>query len=111
MNWREDEAFVAALVEHRYVARRDGELELVLAPLVYDYMHNLWLDGIAYATPEPEEGAEPLEPTPHVIERARRLQALAMDGAAAPQERLNAWLAFEKIWKRYKLPVDFGISE
>jgi len=44
-----------------------------------------------------------------VLEKARRLQALAMDEAAAPQERENAWTAFSKIWKEHKLPGDFGL--
>lgn len=44
-----------------------------------------------------------------VLEKARRLQALAMDESAAPQERENAWTAFAKIWKEHKLPGDFGL--
>jgi hypothetical protein len=50
------------------------------------------------------------EPTDEVLERARRLQALAIDKGAAEGERHNAWAEFEKLWKKYRLPTDIGIE-
>lgn len=50
------------------------------------------------------------EPTAEILERARRLQALAVDKGAAEGERHNAWTEFEKLWKKYRLPNDIGIE-
>jgi len=74
-----------------------------------------WQDGIALASaltaqhPAVAEREEVLDVPADVVEKARRLQALAMDEAAAPQERENAWAAFSKIWQEHKLPGDFGL--
>lgn len=61
---------------------------------------------------EPPDAAAPVvksEPTLAIIERARRLQALAMNKGAAANERENAWQAFEKLWKTYNLPPNLGL--
>jgi len=50
------------------------------------------------------------EPTEEVLERARRLQALATDKSATEGERRNAWESFTKLWKQYRLPNDIGIE-
>jgi hypothetical protein len=49
-------------------------------------------------------------PTPEIVGRARRLQALALDPGATPNEQDNAWAAFQKLWEKYKLPEDLGIE-
>lgn len=113
-NWQEDEAFVQALERRGHVERtEDGRFELYLADRIYFFMYEAWTDARALAAPAPEEDdtapVERLVPTDAIIEKARRLQALALDTAAAPGERDNAWRQFEKLWKRYEFPVNFGV--
>jgi hypothetical protein len=50
-------------------------------------------------------------PTAEIVERARALQALAINKAAGEGERANAWEAFEKLWKRYDLPPELGLED
>ncbi len=63
----------------------------------------------AFSGPEVEKDEEPikvterLEPTPEIIERARKLQALALR-TDSDSERENAWAGFQKLWNRYRLP-------
>jgi len=45
------------------------------------------------------------------VDKARALQALAMDKAAADGERRNAWEAFGKLWKQYDLPAELGLED
>ena len=111
MSWKNDEAFVEALSKRRYVGRSaDGKLDLYLSDGLYLYMFELWADGIAHASPEELNGGSRIAPTEAVLEKARRLQALALDRTTTPEERQAAWLQFEKMWKRYELPVNFGIG-
>ena len=49
-------------------------------------------------------------PSPEIVTRARRLQALAMDPRTPAKEQDNAWAAFEKLWAKYQLPEDLGIE-
>ena len=49
-------------------------------------------------------------PSAEIVERARALQALAMDKAAAEGERTNAWTEFGKLWEKYELPVELGME-
>lgn len=61
--------------------------------------------------PLEEEKKEPKEePTPEILERARALQALAIDKGAAEGERRNAWEQFGKLWTKYNLPDDIGLE-
>lgn len=59
---------------------------------------------------EPEEVPDRDDAPLDVVEKARRLQALAMDRAAAPGERTNAWAQFQKLWEQYSLPNDLGFE-
>jgi hypothetical protein len=74
--------------------------------------------GYAEAGPEarPEAKPEPptapgvrKQPSQEVLERARKLQALAM-GSTSAGERDNAWAAFGKLWEEYVLPNDLGMK-
>ena len=61
--------------------------------------------------PEPEESLPEgfkHEPTPEIIAKARKLQALAV-ASPSENERDAAWLQFEKLWKKYKLPNNLGV--
>jgi hypothetical protein len=58
--------------------------------------------------PADGKGTEP--PTPAVLERAARLQRLAIDRAAGEGERRNALDQFTKLWKRYNLPNELGLE-
>jgi hypothetical protein len=49
------------------------------------------------------------QPSQEVLERARKLQALAM-GSTSAGERDNAWAAFGKLWEEYVLPNDLGMK-
>ena len=60
------------------------------------------------AQPEPAPGARK-QPSQEVLERARKLQALAL-GSTSPGERENAWTAFGKLWDEYNLPNDLGMK-
>jgi len=60
--------------------------------------------------PEEEEARRKPAP-PDVVVKARKLQALAMDRAAGPGERENAWAQFSKLWEKYAFPNDLGFEE
>lgn len=50
-----------------------------------------------------------LPPTPEVLERAEKLQLLALT-SPSDNERSAAWNAFEKLWQKYLLPGNLGMS-
>jgi len=109
VNWYDCEPFVNALAVQ-------GLLDDEVPEQLVEKCWRIWISGMAFALQEVEEKGSvevPPEPAldvpPDVVEKARRLQALAMDEAAAPQERENAWSAFAKIWKEYRLPPEFGL--
>lgn len=52
-----------------------------------------------------------IEPPPEVLDRARKLQALAIDKGATEGERRNAWDQFGKLWGKYEIPTDIGLEE
>jgi len=49
-------------------------------------------------------------PTQAVLEKAAKLQALAMDKGATEGERAAAWKAFGDLWDKYQLPVGLGLE-
>ena len=59
----------------------------------------------------PEPAGDKMGPTPDVVDRARKLQALAMDKAAGEGERANAWAQFGKLWNKYELPAELGLEK
>lgn len=61
--------------------------------------------------PHPPRAEVKETPTDEIVERARALQALAMDKSATDGERRNAWTQFEKLWKRYDLPAELGLED
>jgi hypothetical protein len=61
---------------------------------------------ISIETPDPKA-----PPTPEVLDRARKLQALATDKGATEGERRNAWEQFGKLWAKYELPNDIGLEQ
>lgn len=61
------------------------------------------------ALEESNKGTE--EPPPEVLERAARLQALAMDRGTTEHERAAAWERFGDLWKRYNLPDELGLDQ
>lgn len=48
------------------------------------------------------------QPTPEILDRAAKLQALAM-GSPEEHERAAAWLQFERLWQKYHLPTNLGM--
>jgi hypothetical protein len=60
--------------------------------------------------PHPPRPEEKETPTAEILEKAQKLQALAMDKAAGEGERANAWTQFEKLWKKYELPPELGLE-
>ena len=70
-----------------------------------------YIDGHHVLCPRHNVDGEGKSPAPDaVLEKARRLQALAMDKAAADNERRIAWAEFGKIWRRYHLPPELGLE-
>ena len=111
MNWQDSESFVSTLVALGFSDADEEDIERYW---------RIWQAGSGYGAQEVWErtrsgGAQVsaskvvLGVPADVVEKARRLQALAMDESAAPQERENAWKAFEKIWQEHHLPADFGL--
>ena len=112
MNWQDCEPFVSALVALD-LSHADTE--------TIEVFWRIWQAASGYGAQEVWESMRAgavvasqkavLGVPADVLEKARRLQALALDESAAPQERENAWSAFSKIWQEYKnqLPPDFGL--
>ena len=110
MNWRDCKPFVDTLVAQGLVAVGEDDVELYW---------RIWQAGAGYGAQEtwenvrsngsPTASRAVLGVPQGVLEKARKLQALAMSESAAPQERENAWAAFSKIWKEYELPPEFGL--
>lgn len=48
------------------------------------------------------------EPSQEILDRARKLQALALN-SNYEHERSAAWGAFEKLWQKYNLPPNLGL--
>jgi hypothetical protein len=48
------------------------------------------------------------QPTPEILDKAVKLQALAIH-SPEEHERAAAWTQFEKLWQKYHLPVNLGI--
>lgn len=72
------------------------------------------LDGSAEEPPaspkEPQQSDEKLPATDEILERAEKLQVLAMS-SSSEHERSAAWLAFQKLWQRYSIPVTLGLKK
>ena len=58
--------------------------------------------------PEPLPGAK-IQPPPEVLVRAEKLQRLALQSPSA-DDRNAAWTAFEKLWQKYHLPSNLGMT-
>lgn len=94
----------------------DSEIEMsfprvVKAPQGWKVQHPMVLCPEHNPEADEEVLVEKEIPSEEILEKARRLQALAMDKAAADNERSNAWGQFGKLWDKYKLPSDFGLEE
>lgn len=61
------------------------------------------------AAPEEAPPAGKRPPTSDILARAEKLQRLAMD-SPSPEERDNAWRAFEILWNKYQLPANLGME-
>lgn len=109
------------LIEERLRARavariKAGKARTATEPEEVEVERKEFVDAMfklfeAYSGPAVEKDDEPVpvterqEPTLEIIERARKLQALALR-TDSESERENAWSGFQKLWNRYRLPND-----
>jgi len=61
------------------------------------------------APPEPEAPVVKEQPTREILERAIRIQTLAMQ-STSEHEREAAWAQFAKLWNKYELPNNLGME-
>jgi hypothetical protein len=78
---------------------------------IFHTLHGPDPEPLRKPEPEPEEALPEgfkLQPTPEILDKAQKLQALAV-ASPSENERNAAWLQFEKLWKKYKLPNNLGV--
>lgn len=90
----------------------DGAIRIYM-PSIFEVPKGWRRENWRVLCPEhnPNPAGDKIVPTPDIVDRARKLQSLAMDKAAGEGERANAWTQFGKLWNKYELPAELGLEE